>query len=313
VPLAVSVFMTGSTIGSGLAFVVGGVVLGLVQGAGVTQWPLVGAVAPWQQVFFWCAVPGIVFAPLFLLLREPVRRALPGQRVAGAPIAEIIAFYRANRATLFFHHAGFLCLSLMGFGFVFWTVSFFSRVHGVEPARAAVIFGWIFVVMASLGSVWAPTLAARMARGGRRDANILAAMVGGGCAMLAIMLVQTMPNALWAFVFYVPAMFFNSSPFGLAYGSLPVIAPPAMRAVVTSVFMCIVNLGMLLGPPIAGFFNQRLFPEADGVRWSLLTLAPLFGLLGLGLLALGRRHYARSLDAADQLETAAGQSASAGA
>jgi hypothetical protein len=76
------------------------------------------------------------------------------------------------------------------------------------------------------------------------------------------------PSAFWAFVLYVPAMFFNTSPFGLAYGSLPVIAPPAMRAVVTSVFMCIVDLGMLLG---------------------------------LSLLALGRKHYARSLDAADAL------------
>jgi MFS family permease len=79
-----------------------------------------------------------------------------------------------------------------------------------------------------------------------------------------------------------------------------------MRAVVTSVFMCVVNLGMLLGPPIAGLFNERLFPQAEGVRWSLLILTPLFGSLGLGLLAVGRRHYAVSLDAADRLEAAAG-------
>ena len=119
--------------------------------------------------------------------------------------------------------------------------------------------------------------------------------------MLVIITVQMMPTAFWAFVLYVPAIFFNTSPFGLAYGSLPVITPPAMRAVVTSVFMCVVNLGMLLGPPIAGFFNEQLFPEAEGVRWSLLTMTPLFGLLGLSLLALGRKHYARSLDSADAL------------
>ena len=302
VPLAVGVFMMGSTIGSGLAFVVGGLVLSLVTGAAVL--PLLGEIQPWQQVFLWCAAPGAVLAPLFLLLREPQRRRAAGQATPGATFPEIRAFYRANLATLAFHHLGFLCLSLMGFAFVFWTVSFFTRVHGMEAAKAAQIFGWIFMIAGSLGSVWTPMLAARFARGGRRDANIVAAMVGGGCAMLVITAVQTMPTAFWAFVLYVPAIFFNTSPFGLAYGSLPVIAPPAMRAVVTSVFMCTVNLGMLLGPPIAGFFNERLFPQADGVRWSLLTMTPLFGLLGLTLLALGRKHYARSLDAADALAAA---------
>ena len=301
VPLAVSVFMMGSTLGSGLAFVVGGLVLSLVSDAGRSQFPLLGELAPWQQVFIWCAVPGLVLSPLFLLLREPRRRQVAGRAGPGASFAEIRAFYRANTATLVFHHLGFLCLSLMGFAFVFWTVSFFSRVHGMEAAKAAQVFGWIFMIAGSLGSVWTPVLAARFARGGRRDANIVAAMVGGGCAMLMIMAVQTMPSAFWAFVLYVPAIFFNTSPFGLAYGSLPVIAPPAMRAVVTSVFMCVVNLGMLLGPPVAGFFNERVFPQAEGVRWSLLTVTPLFGLLGLSLLALGRRHYARSLDAADAL------------
>jgi hypothetical protein len=62
---------------------------------------------------------------------------------------------------------------------------------------------------------------------------------------------------------------------------------------------------MLLGPPIAGLFNERIFPEADGIRWSLLTVTPIFGLTGLALLALCRRHYAASLEAAESLAAAA--------
>ncbi|MCS6946643.1 MAG: MFS transporter, partial [Steroidobacteraceae bacterium] len=295
VPLAVSVFMIGATVGSGLAFVVGGAVLGLLQGVESIELPLLGRVAPWQQLFLWCALPGLALAPLFLWMREPVRQQPVPKIEDRGTLVELWAFYSQHRATLILHHLGFLCLSLMGFAFVFWTVAFFSRVHGMDPARAAVTFGWIFVVMGSLGSIWTPLLALRLAQRGHRDANIVAAMIGGGAAMLAISIVQTMPSAFWAFVLYVPAMFFNASPFGLAYGSLPVITPPRMRAFVTSVFMCVVNLGMLLGPPIAGFFNDKVFPDTDGVRWSLLTIAPFFGLLGLTLLALCRRHYARSM------------------
>jgi MFS family permease len=308
VPFAVSVFMAGSTLGSGLAFLVGGVVLGLVQEAGTTYVPLLGNMSAWQKVYLACGLPGLVLAPCLLLLREPIRRQFKVSQRAGATLAELRAWYRQNLRTVILHHSGFLCLALMGFGFVFWSISFFTRVHGLQASTASQIFGVIQLVFGSLGSVSAPLLAARLARGGRKDVNIVAAMIGGVCAMAAIMLIQTMPSAFWAFVCYVPALFFVSSPFGLAYGSLPVIAPASMRAVVVSVFMLVVSLGMLLGPPIAGFFNERIFPDGDGVRWSILTVTPVFGCLGLTLLWFCRRHYAASLAAAETLETAAAAS-----
>jgi MFS family permease len=69
--------------------------------------------------------------------------------------------------------------------------------------------------------------------------------------------------------------------------------------------MFIVSLGMLLGPPLAGFFNQHVFPSAEGVRYSLITVTTACGLIGVTLLALSRKHYARSLERADALEAAA--------
>jgi MFS family permease len=302
VPFAVSVFMAGSTLGSGLAFLAGGTVLGLVQDAGTTYVPLLGNMSAWQKVYLACGLPGLVLAPCLLLLREPIRRQFSVSKRAGATLAELLSWYRRNLTTVILHHTGFLCLALMGFGFVFWSISFFTRVYGMQASTASQIFGAIQLVFGSLGSICAPLLATRLARGGRKDGNIVAAIIGGACAMAAIMLIQTMPSAFWAFVCYVPALFFISSPFGLAYGSLPVIAPASMRAVVVSVFMLVVSVGMLLGPPIAGFFNERVFPNGDGVRWSILTVTPIFGCLGLTLLWFCRRHYAASLQAAESLE-----------
>jgi MFS family permease len=303
IPLAVSVFMAGSVAGSGIAFVVGGLVLSYVERVGVADLPLFGHVQPWQQVFVFCGAIGIVLVPLFLLLREPRRRhrEVPAQMTSSQ---EVRKFYRGNAKTLMFHHSGFLLLSLMGFGFSFWTVSFFTRTYGIKAASVAQTFGWIYLICGSIASVWTPLLAARFVRAGQKDGNIKAAMIGGGLAVPCILLTQFMPSAFWAFVMYVPAMLCVPSPFGLAYGSLPVIAPPAIRAVVTSVFMFIVNLGMLLGPPIAGFFNERLFPQTDGVRYSLSTLTLICGISGLVLLALCRKHYARSVQAADELDAA---------
>ena len=301
VPLGVSIYQAGAVAGSAIAFIVGGTILSLVQNAGTLTLPVLGAVEPWQQLFLYCGCLGLVAGPLFLFLREPARRGAGTARQT-ATLADILAFYRSNSRTLIFHHAGFLLLSLMGFGFAFWSVSYFTRVHGLPAATAAQSFGWIYLICGSCASVWPPLLAARLARAGHRDANIKAAMIGGGLAIPFIVISQQMPTPFWAFVAYVPAMLCVPSPFGLAYGSLPVIAPAAMRAVVTSVFMFVVNLGMLLGPPIAGFFNERLFPQPDGVRYSLSTLTLICGSGGLVLLALCRKHYARSLQAADAFE-----------
>jgi len=300
---AVSVFMAGSVAGSGIAFIVGGFVLSLVQSAGPVNVPILGTVHPWQQVFLYCGASGLLLVPIFLLLGEPKRHNVSGAGKKGASFEDVLAFYRRNGATLVLHHAGFLFLSLMGFGFIFWTVSFFTRVHGMQASTVAQTFGWIYFIVGPMASLWPPILAARFDRAGHKDANITAAMIGGGLAVPLILLTQLMPSALWAFLLYVPAMLCVPSPFGLAYGSLSVIAPPSMRAVVTSVFMFVVNLGMLLGPPIAGLFNERLFPQADGVRYSVTTLTLICGLAGLVLLAFCRRHYGRSLLAADTLES----------
>ena len=52
---------------------------------------------------------------------------------------------------------------------------------------------------------------------------------------------------------------------------------------------------MLLGPPITGAFNEYVFPEGEGVRYSLVTVSSVFGLLGIALLQLARKPYGPQL------------------
>ena len=57
VPLALSIFQTAAVMGSGIAFVIGGVVLSLVEGATPMVVPGVGELAPWQQTFVYVGLP----------------------------------------------------------------------------------------------------------------------------------------------------------------------------------------------------------------------------------------------------------------
>ena len=110
-----------------------------------------------------------------------------------------------------------------------------------------------------------------------------------------IIAIQFMPNATWAFVLYVPAMICINAPFGIANGSLPVIAPSLIHAQVAAIYLFVVSVGNLLGPPIAGFFNEVVFPDKEGVRYSIISVTLLFGVLGFVLLQLARRPYAAAL------------------
>jgi MFS family permease len=306
IPLALSIFQTGAIIGTGLAFVVVGLVLGFVENRPAPDLPLLGQRAPWQLTFIYVGAPGMLLALVMVMIREPVRRVVidPATGRSSASLAAIATFYRRNLHTFVLHHLGFLCFALMGFAFVFWTVPFFSRVHQVPPAQAAQIFGWIFIVFAPFGTVWAGLQAGRFNRRGRRDGNILTGLIGGAVGIPLVLLIQIAPNPTLAFLLYAPAVFFVNSPFGLAYGALPVITPPQMRAMVAGVYMFVVSIGMMLGPPLAGLVNEQIFPETEGVRYSLIALTIGFGGLGSLLLWRCRRHYARSLVEADALETA---------
>lgn len=307
IPLALSVFQTGVIVGSALAFIVGGVVLSFMQGLSDNTFPLIGQLHPWQLTFLVVGLPGFVVLLLLAPLREPARRTAGGRhahRQNRVPLTEVVAFYRTQWKTMIFHHFGFLSLALAGTAAFFWTVSFFTRVHGVSPANAAQGFGWILLIFGSLGTIWAGVMVSWLARRGRKDAAIIVGIMGGATTIPIMFVIQLMPTPFWAFVMYAPAMFFVNAPFGVVYGALPLITPTTIRAQVASIYMLVSACGTAFGPVIAALCNDHLFPGQDGVRYSLMTVTSVFGLIGVTLLCLGRKHYARSLVDAEAAENA---------
>ena len=111
----------------------------------------------------------------------------------------------------------------MGYALVFWTVSYFVRVHGYDAASASQIFGWIFLLAGPIGPILVALLAKRLTEGGNPSGNITAGMIGGVCAMVLIISIQFVSTPFIAFCLYVPAMAAINSPFGVAAGSLSLI------------------------------------------------------------------------------------------
>lgn len=308
IPRAMSVFQLGAVIGTGIAFLAGGIVVELVKNSPPVDAGVFGVLMPWQLTFIYVGAPGVLVALLMITVREPVRKAVtPTTSFRLADLAQLKQFYLTNSKTIVAHHFGIACLATVGWAFVFWTPTYFTRIHGVSSGEASQLLGIIYIIAAPAGTLWAPYMESVFAARGRKDSIILASMLGGAAVIPLIFLIQLAPSAWWAWVLYVPAIFFMNAPFGLANGALPVIAPPHMRAQVAAIYGLVVSLfGMGVGPPIAGAISDYVFPGTEGVRFSIMLMAGTFGPLGVGLLWWGRGHYAESLmraEAAD--ETAA--------
>jgi MFS family permease len=305
-PLALGIFQVGAIVGSGLAFVVGGYVVSWVRHAPPVTLPLIGEVFSWQMTFIYVGLPGLLVLLLFMTIREPARRhskVHTSQAPAGT-WAQVWEFYRVNAKALIPHHLGFTCLILIGYAFVFWSPSFFERVHGMPAEEASIIYGFIFIIAGGSGSVFAGLMADRLARRGRADGPLVSAIFGVSLFLPIVVAIQFVPNLTWVFILYAPALFMMNMPFGMAHGALAQITPAEIRGRVAAVYTLVTSVGNAIGPPIAGFLSDDVFTSTDGVRYSIMTMVCVFGGIGLTTIWFGRRHFAAALTRAAEQDEA---------
>ena len=68
---ATSTYVMGTYLGFGIAYMVGGTIVGAVADRPDIVLPVLGAVAPWQTVFFYVAAPGLLVLVLLATIRSP--------------------------------------------------------------------------------------------------------------------------------------------------------------------------------------------------------------------------------------------------
>jgi MFS family permease len=294
-PLAIAIFQGGAILGTGLAFIFGGLVVSQVRHAAPIELPFIGTIFAWQVSFFIVALPGIFVLFLMSTIREPIRKISSASNTDVAGNSSLRYFYRVNRRAILCHHIGFASLVLMGYAFVFWTPSFFERAHNIPAEDAAVVYGLIFLVAGSLGTVLSASFAQKRMAQGDHGSLISTAVLGAVGLILSIVLIQTADSALFAFLFYVPALFFLNTPFGLSFGALPLIAPPDLRARVVAIYMLVVSAGNALGPPVTGWLTDTFFTSDDGIMQSLVVITLFFGIVGIAFLLYGKSAYAESV------------------
>lgn len=291
---AISVYSMGVYLGSGLAFLLGGLVIKFASAQGDVLLPVLGEVRPWQLIFLILGAAGVLFTLLLLAVREPARRGV-GAGVA-VPLVEVGRYLRANRRTVLYHNFGFAGLAFAGYGSAAWIPTFFIRTYGWDAGHVGVVYGSIVAVFGCLGIVFGGRLADWMAKRGRTDANMRVGLYAAMAALPCVASFPLMDNALWAAALMAPTVFCLSMPFGVAPAAIQEIMPSAMRGQASAIYLFVITLiGLGIGPTAVALVTDYLFADDQALRYSLLIVSTLAVASSLFLLAKGLQPYRESV------------------
>ena len=302
---AISVYSMGVYLGSGLAFLLGGLVIHFAEQQGELMVPLLGEVRPWQFIFIVLGMVGVLFSLLMLAVREPVRRGV-GAGVA-VPLSEVGRYLRRIRGAVLHHNFGFAGLAFAGYGSAAWIPTFYIRTHGWDAGQVGMVYGTLVAICGCLGIVTGGRLADYLAARGRTDANMRVGLFAALCALPLVIIFPLLDNVWWVTATLAPAVFFLSMPFGVAPAAIQDIMPNSMRGQASAIYLFVVTLiGLGIGPTAVALVTDYVFADDQALRYSLLIVTGLAVLSSVILLWRGLAPYRASREHLDLWSASAG-------
>lgn len=274
-PRAVATLQIGSAAGGGLALVLGGFMIYIVEAVGNPTLPIVGTLHPWQVVFFAVGLPGLLVALLLRTVKEPPRRGL-------GSTPPKVGFWQAMDY-LWDHFAVFgpmfigLTLGSLDTGHQSWGTSFFVRTYHWTPAQYGMIYGvlslGLMLIGLYLGTKWVEWFQAQ----GKVDGAFRVILYARCIAIPFAILMPLMPNAWLALACAGVSSITLGMSGPMLNAVLLIVTPNAIRGQVAALYLFIfMVVGQGIAPFITGFVTDHVFTAPEDLRWSILLLHVIF-------------------------------------
>ncbi len=301
-PRAYAVMMLGAPIGSGLAFVVGGMIADYAENVGTVVWPLIGEIRSWQLVFLITGLPGIALALwAWLTIREPERTGLMQTPTDNQlSIGDVMAFAKQHFATYGALLSGMSLSAMFTLGYLAWIAVFFMRTHGLDAGEVGKAFGPVATVGGVAGVLAGSFWCAWLAQRGRVDAPLRTAVHSLWIAIPCGIVAPLVSDFDTSLALIAVLIFFLTFPQGTNVAAFQLITPNEMRAQVSAVFLLITNVcGLGLGATIVAMLTDYYFGAPERINESLALMTAVVAIPALVLLTLGLKPYRQSLEAAE--------------
>jgi MFS family permease len=291
---AQGVYGTGIFLGSGLAYFIGGWIVGLVSEQEMWTLPLVGSIRPWQTVFLMVGLPGLLVAALMWTVREPERT---GQSRGTAPLSELWTWLRANLAATSLYSAGFIASATVNFAIAPWMNSWLTASLGWSVQRAGMVQGLLTMTLGTVGVVAGGRLSDWFLSRGNRDAPLRVGIIASIGLLISALAAfgSTGDGAVIAWLGVLNV--FAALPWGAAQAGAAHLVPARLKAQGVALFILILNLiSFSVGPWSVGFITDRAFGgdvKRLGTSLQLITITGL--IIALAFMIIARRRYASAI------------------
>lgn len=295
-------YFSAGALGSILAYLFGSATLRVLAGpsgaygvASVTV-PVFGALPPWRCVFLLAALPGLVLAMVVLLkLRVPARETA---ETSNGSFGEerVASFLRSYWKLLICMSVGLAIAQLGPYTGLTWNVVFLQRVHGWDLSKAAAWLGATGGLAALLGCVAGGPIIDAVRRRGFADAPLRVGLASSVIFTAFATLGFLAPSPILAIIALALASSCGYIPSLAIYAALADVLPAGSRGRFAGFSLLVSGIFTnSLGPFAVGLLNDRVFPEAGGIRLSLVVTIFASTVLACVLILPALRLYRRRL------------------
>lgn len=294
---ALSVFSLGVFLGSGLAMLIGSGIVANLPKEGMVNVPIFGDIFPWQMIFLYVGIPGLLIALLLFTIKEPERTntlQIDGE-TAKLSLSESLAI-------IFKHKKAYLLIcfavasgALVNYGSNAWIPTFIARTYGWEVPKAGAFYGLILVTSSIAGVLFGGWFADYLVKKGIPDGRLRVGLLGSFICLCSCW-IPLLPKAEWALLAIFIPSFALSAPFGAATAAIQEIMPNQVRALASSIFLFILNLiGIGLGPTSVALFTDYILKDESAIRYSMVLLYLIGGLFSTTLTYLALKPYRKAI------------------
>ena len=281
---AVALFLSGIAMGSGLAILIGGAVLHVIEAHASTGGSL-AMYSPWRLVMLCVGAPGLLWALVILLIREPARASAEG--ATSKPAADAAAGWWKKAAPVYvtLAAASFVDNAVGG-----WAPTLLIREFAKDPAQIGLQLGALLTIGFGGGVLIGGALADRATASGGWRTKLWICLCGSAFILPCSLLIDA-PQFPWVMA-GVP-LYFAASGIVTAVGFSAVldVIPQRSRGLAMSVaFFLNVAVGAGLGPTAVALAHTYLFDPQTGLGLPIVATVVVGYLISLAALARALLH-----------------------